>query len=160
MYSIKGVMYLSIHAPTRGATLSTIYTRQPTSTFNPRSYKRSDRVAIYRATLAKAFNPRSYKRSDLSLIDKADDLNLSIHAPTRGATGCAGSGWWMYQAFNPRSYKRSDKLWQTRTFSACSFNPRSYKRSDVIPVAAGESITLSIHAPTRGATSNWCACRA
>ena len=152
MYSIKGVMYLSIHAPTRGATLSTIYTRQPTSTFNPRSYKRSDRVAIYRATLAKAFNPRSYKRSDLSLIDKADDLNLSIHAPTRGATGCAGSGWWMYQAFNPRSYKRSDKAYgQTKANLLLSIHAPTRGATSCGKLEHSQP-ALSIHAPTRGAT--------
>ena len=32
------------------------------------------------------FNPRSYKRSDTEKIDEVMKTNISIHAPTRGAT--------------------------------------------------------------------------
>ena len=58
------VAFLSIHAPTRGATKS--HTMYPIN--------------------AVTFNPRSYKRSDVSEAKTEKYLLLSIHAPTRGAT--------------------------------------------------------------------------
>ena len=77
---------------------------------------------------------------------------ISIHAPTRGATGSVlcynGNG--VY--FNPRSYKRSDTGSKHIIFKKGNFNPRSYKRSDLIPKRLLIVIFISIHAPTRGAT--------
>ena len=98
---------ISIHAPTRGATIMPYYNKLYKSfqstllqeerlwssvvtlirvDFNPRSYKRSDRVRITHGTLAYYFNPRSYKRSDLDTVE-------TVFVPSN---------------FNPRSYKRSD----------------------------------------------------
>ena len=57
--------------------------------------------------------------------------NISIHAPTRGATPC---------------YRHT---------SVCClyFNPRSHERSDVVERIGREYVWISIHAPTRGATA-------
>ena len=39
-------------------------------------------------TIKRDFNPRSHERSDQEQIAAASgDVNISIHAPTRGATG-------------------------------------------------------------------------
>ena len=56
---------------------------------------------------------------------------ISIHAPTRGAT------------VNPKHY-----------IGCTYFNPRSYKRSDMGNSRTQIVHSISIHAPTRGAT-NW-----
>ena len=59
------LIMISIHAPTRGATITLVYTD----------------------SLHLNFNPRSYKRSDLEPITLYDvPKRISIHAPTRGAT--------------------------------------------------------------------------
>ena len=58
------IILISIHAPTRGATILRFPCRD-------RGYN---------------FNPRSYKRSDDYLRDMQMDITISIHAPTRGAT--------------------------------------------------------------------------
>ena len=55
--------------------------------------------------------------------------------------------------FNPRSYKRSDLQDSHRALSIRYFNPRSYKRSDSINVVDVLPPMISIHAPTRGATT-------
>ena len=55
---------ISIHAPTRGATLSNVSNFRANGYFNPRSHERSDGHA---------------PSDDIALI-------ISIHAPTRGAT--------------------------------------------------------------------------
>ena len=54
------------------------------------------------------FNPRSHKGSDENYLPGAGQSEISIHAPTRGATTAAirsdpGTGY-----FNPRSHKGSD----------------------------------------------------
>ena len=55
--------------------------------------------------------------------------------------------------FNPRSYERSDAGCKGKDTCQHSFNPRSYERSDkgsvLVPV---EFYSVSIHAPTKGAT--------
>ena len=59
---------------------------------------------------------------------------ISIHAPTRGATGSIAG-----------------KL------GGLDFNPRSHERSDSIATTiASKSFLISIHAPTRGATGQKC----
>ena len=77
---------ISIHAPTRGATL----------------------VRYFGSCKLNYFNPRSYKRSDLNAIVFVAWYSISIHAPTRGATGRSHWRSSERQYFNPRSYKRSD----------------------------------------------------
>ena len=99
---------ISIHAPTRGATKSSLKWMISVYDFNPRSYKRSDKTEMVKAVRWISFNPRSYKRSDLSskclsyfffsfnprsykrsdtfVKGLKDAIKLSIHAPTRGAT--------------------------------------------------------------------------
>ena len=59
------------------------------------------------------------------------DIDISIHAPTRGATAPCGTGFQNSRYFNPRSHEGSDA-------------PTSDKAAMKI---------ISIHAPTRGATS-------
>ena len=78
---------------------------------------------------------------------------LSIHAPTRGATVDVPPEWFVPITFNPRSYKRSDFLLSCFLYTSIPFNPRSYKRSDRYKIILSSPPTLSIHAPTRGATS-------
>ena len=98
-----------------------------------------------------SFNPRSYKRSDEICVVKEENSQLSIHAPTRGATKILvpvkattffqstllqeerpvpeyGNG--QNVTFNPRSYKRSDYRTGQHLPRPSAFNPRSYKRSD------------------------------
>ena len=120
------------------------------------------------------FNPRSYKRSDYDGYHRALHPQISIHAPTRGATvnpkhyiGCTYFNPRSYKRsdmgrrfsvvvyktyFNPRSYKRSDGSRDTTRKLFQNFNPRSYKRSDQSEAKPYEINKISIHAPTRGAT--------
>ena len=76
------------------------------------------------------YNPRSHTGSDMLPLLYALSFQISIHAPTRGATVCPICEMIMLFDFNPRSHTGSD-----RSFKASSF-----------------VISISIHAPTRGAT--------
>ena len=100
---------------------------------------------------------------------------ISIHAPTRGATTTANTRCRELVNFNPRSHERSDQAKSSKDCVRPYFNPRSHERSDVIhrhcrcnavyfnprPHERSDKICcikptlvkISIHAPTRGATS-------
>ena len=174
-------LFISIHAPTRGATVE--------------GQRYLERNVEFQSTL-----PREERLGKVCCDIKR--IKISIHAPTRGATINIGNKihWIIY--FNPRSHERSDvkskskKGWciifqstlpreerrQQDILSLVSlyFNPRSHERSDdltqatlsewaifqstlpreerLCPDMSKEDDTIiSIHAPTRGATlvQNW-----
>ena len=120
------------------------------------------------------FNPRSHKGSDLSRRPWVDDRDISIHAPTRGATGVDVSMFSLMDTFQStlpqgerqyacfqvfciptisihaptRGATRSDVY----TGQDHYFNPRSHKGSDFKGNWLVCPLIISIHAPTRGAT--------
>ena len=54
------------------------------------------------------FNPRSREGSDLGVIGEGTNINISIHAPARGATGIGLFYVQFFTYFNPRSREGSD----------------------------------------------------
>ena len=56
--------------------------------------------------------------------------------------------------FNPRSHERSDKSSFCSIGSSAYFNPRSHERSDTFAISTIRLSHISIHAPTRGATTH------
>ena len=106
----------------------TAYTRY----FNPRSHEGSDDCFKFINNFCRDFNPRSHEGSDV------------LHEEVEKS----------HRYFNPRSHEGSDSL--SRQLHPCprDFNPRSHEGSD----PSDNSFTsffrgISIHAPTRGATS-------
>ena len=84
----NSVMWISIHAPTRGATKPICKVGFFDRNFNPRSHKGSDQGALIIAVSREYFNPRSHKGSDYHRQKLGYNRAISIHAPTRGATKC------------------------------------------------------------------------
>ena len=121
---------ISIHAPTRGATISGSRGAM-LEHFNPRSHERSDRVLPLLLLSAYYFNPRSHERSDL--------LVVVIVFPT-----CR------FQSTLPREERLHGIKAVTKSVN---FNPRSHERSDLLQLCTKQLFSISIHAPTRGATS-------
>ena len=77
------------------------------------------------------FNPRSHKGSDHFLLQTFPFVQISIHAPTRGATNNGFVSFSSVSHFNPRSHKGSDRHCPHRESKTVSnFNPRSHKGSD------------------------------
>ena len=76
--------------------------------FNPRSHERSDAGVVGIAIGVVNFNPRSHERSDKNPQAVANNSNISIHAPTRGATRLRILLGTKFCNFNPRSHERSD----------------------------------------------------
>ena len=79
--------YISIHAPTRGATQSpTIYVCD-NPYFNPRSHERSDGILGLLEILFHISIHAPTRGATNTSAEKLMPLCISIHAPTRGATG-------------------------------------------------------------------------
>ena len=165
---------ISIHAPTRGATSSTCYSTTDHINFNPRSHERSDanRVIVFfnsilfQSTLPREERlirlwhwhrdgrfqstlPREERHVCLNVWPLKNDFNPRSHE--RSDKRLRSSGVMSFN-FNPRSHERSDPLPLCQCRSRMNFNPRSHERSDLILVYVNTKISISIHAPTRGAT--------
>ena len=121
---------ISIHAPTRGATREAKPPIPISFNFNPRSYKRSDKSNYVFIKCSNNFNPRSYKRSDILLYNLYVQCQISIHAPTRGATS------------------RTSGVLSTIFISIHA----PTRGATCQPYTPSHSCLISIHAPTRGAT--------
>ena len=78
---------ISIHAPTRGATLIDLFIRVFLDNFNPRSHEGSDGIHFVTPVVTVLFQstlPRG-ERQDHK-VKSFPLFEISIHAPTRGAT--------------------------------------------------------------------------
>ena len=149
---IKSVIRISIHAPTRGATIpmtSTGYVRN----FNLRSHEGSDTVALETLNSYLNFNPRSHEGSDYSRL-----WALLLHQyfnprSHEGSDECVRKVNAISNLdFNPRSHEGSDDNGRVLEAEYLNFNPRSHEGSDSISFDICTMTAISIHAPTRGAT--------
>ena len=144
---------ISIHAPTRGRRKDIQSDSQ--QDFNPRSYARSDFWSISIKCYPKQFQSTLLREERLRYYSCFISLFISITLlrEERLRKSSLQKSHRLY--FNPRSYARSDKeIVQTQTDININFNPRSYARSDLlIFLAVSVWQSISIHAPTRGATS-------
>ena len=148
------LLFISIHAPTRGATIFTVSAVTATLYFNPRSHERSDSyygitnvyTSIFQSTL-----PREERQALNRTFDVPFDI--SIHAPTRGATVILRvritSA--LFQSTLPREERRGKAREKSKGYSISIHAPT---RGATDSRTAYENLTsISIHAPTRGATA-------
>ena len=119
---------ISIHAPARGATRPVIAIFVPflfQSTL-PRGERRKHRDWL---SGLQNFNPRSREGSDIAYQYRAQEKQISIHAPARGATSC-GSPVLVRYAFQS-TLPRGERLRRFQSMRRASdFNPRSREGSD------------------------------
>ena len=126
---------ISIHAPTRGATLANVTASGVSATFQS----------------TRPRGARLGKVTSAAVIDF-----ISIHAPTRGATRQGPFGRFPRFHFNPRAHAGRDltsSKKQPYQYVFQSTRPRG-ARPDLRSIY-GDGIIISIHAPTRGATCRW-----
>ena len=99
------------------------------------------------------FNPRSREGSDHQILDLVLDINISIHAPARGATliGTIGKSLRLISIHAPA--RGATPLACYVRFSNRNFNPRSREGSDEGGGCMIPGYDISIHAPARGATA-------
>ena len=144
---------ISIHAPTRGATAQILCYVLDDIDFNPRSHEGSDMCPWIFLYHELNFNPRSHEGSDLCRRWIRRSIMISIHAPTRGATCFTHYDFPFLLYFNPRSHEGSDRYLLIIFLLADRFQstlPRGERPTST--GKTGTTATISIHAPTRGAT--------
>ena len=126
------IKQISIHAPTRGATVPPAAFSVSVYDFNPRSHEGSDASNPEDLIININFNPRSHEGSDKLFISAPIATNISIHAPTRGATQAYMHIFRQVYYFNPRSHEGSDLIVLLKWTCFWYFNPRSHEGSDSI----------------------------
>ena len=122
---------VSIHAPARGATLS----------------------SALESSIRRSFNPRAREGRDLRPALPQNRSCVSIHAPARGATSCmtrSGNFAW-FQSTRPRGARPRLLVLLSSMPAFQSTRPRGARHEQV--AACGHADGVSIHAPARGATS-------
>ena len=82
----KSIPYISIHAPTRGATATSGALSSAVFTFQSTLPREERRCCCSGCSFCCYFNPRSHERSDVKIVVVHFCIRISIHAPTRGAT--------------------------------------------------------------------------
>ena len=145
---------VSIHAPTRGATIGEFLAVLILGAFqstHPRGVRLWWPVCVTRPTCS--FNPRTHAGCDGGqTITVGDTGVVSIHAPTRGATRPAATSinTTTFQSTHPRGVRLATP---DIVLSDIGFNPRTHAGCDLHNSChKGRDERVSIHAPTRGAT--------
>ena len=146
------MLFISIHAPLRGATTSqSYYTAWSLFQF---TLPCEERPRTSHPTLAQThFNSRSLVESDnTSFIHPPFSIFISIHASLWGATIIIAHLTWPTPHFNSRSHMGNDSYSWYNSYILANFNSRPLVRSDRGETNHQYSILISIHAPLRGAT--------
>ena len=131
--SIKRKFSISIHAPTRGATVRVTAVQIHPPCISIHAPTRG--ATLYHAhcqisDIYISIHAPTRGATSLQIEDNYIHM-ISIHAPTRGATGqirCLRCG---ILHFNPRSHEGSDHIRRVQVFRPSNFNPRSHEGSDL-----------------------------
>ena len=77
------------------------------------------------------FKKQMYSSGSIILSYKDDKcICVSIHAPTRGATGCTRFAHSSLLSFNPRTHEGCDNFKISTISRTLSFNPRTHEGCD------------------------------
>ena len=121
---------VSIHAPTWGATRSIPIATPGEPSFNPRSHVGSDQGIHVASHLLKCFNPRSHVGSDQGRRKLRGPRQVSIHAPTWGATCSSHSNAYKRRVSIHAPTWGATHATKPPRFTLYRFNPRSHVGSD------------------------------
>ena len=126
-------MWISIHTPTKGATAEAEQGLQWLLYFNPHSHEGSDRALGQMKTNGRLFQSTLPRRErQLELEDIYDEIWISIHTPTKGATSHYPLPILNHLYFNPHSHEGSDFPRPVKSYERLNFNPHSHEGSDFL----------------------------
>jgi len=120
--------------------------------FNPRTHGGCDPHGRGSAVDQSYFNPRTHGGCDNRFEKKQTNDLISIHAPTGGATLLTVRDRLTRRYFNPRTHGGCDSDAHPNGVRRKNFNPRTHGGCDSLRAANMSSLSISIHAPTGGAT--------
>ena len=173
--SYNSSLSVSIHAPTRGATSPPLHLPAVPCRFNPRTHTGCDLKERRKELVGEGFqstHPHGVRLSTLGKIFSCTDWfqsthphgvrhrgkvqpvlqrAVSIHAPTRGATSIISESVFkvLFQSTHPHGVR---PLFVVAYDSSGCFNPRTHTGCDFCLYPYISKHSVSIHAPTRGAT--------
>ena len=112
-----------------GSDICSLQINNTMTDFNPRSHEGSDRASPNTNIHSWHFNPRSHEGSDVAVADRMRAVDISIHAPTRGATMPVVNlrRFRRFQSTLPRGERH---FWNFPQKPFRDFNPRSHEGSD------------------------------
>ena len=145
--------HISIHAPPRGATESCTQSITQGDYFNSRPSARGDALCVHQRQRAKHFNSRPSARGDLLQPHHPRSPHRFQFTPLREGRQVPTEPLPVFRLFQftplreGRQYVTRDEL-NTLT----NFNSRPSARGDEAKRKAETAISISIHAPPRGAT--------
>ena len=121
---------VSIHAPTKGATLTLCKTNstQKFQSTHPRKVRRCD-VCDF-VTRYRCFNPRTHERCDKADYYKRSVPDVSIHAPTKGATDFDRPSIFFLSVSIHAPTKGATAPSALSRYCQSCFNPRTHERCD------------------------------
>ena len=122
---------VSIHAPAKGATCPCCSPQTPSRPFQSTPPQRGRRPNDLIVILHNTFQSTPPQGGDLRLLGEGGDIDVSIHAPAKGATGMITGG---------------------TAFSIVSIHAPA-KGATVLERTVRGFIVVSIHAPAKGATT-------
>ncbi len=91
--------------------------------FNPRAHAGRDGLGVTDSPASLGFNPRAHAGRDYLGALQSAMLNVSTHAPTRGATKHACSVRWHRSGFNPRAHAGRDCFFASGRIDEALFQP-------------------------------------
>ena len=133
---------VSIHAPTRGATYSVFLCMERLLCFNPRTHTGCDLplvILVLRPQRFQSTHPHGVRHQGVCLA--AAKSEVSIHAPTRGATLWRWYVLFMCSGFNPRTHTGCDADNPFKIFNRFQFQSTH---------PHGVRLALPIHKTCRG----------
>ena len=110
------------------------------------------RGSTTRPAIDESFNSRAHAGRDYAPRVGAVGGAVSIHAPTRGATGTPWLSGSIHRRFNSRAHAGRDARWLQEGTGTGGFNSRAHAGRDYYTPSITDCKWVSIHAPTRGAT--------
>ena len=121
--------------------------------FNPRTHTGCDTRRMPESRSRSCFNPRTHTGCDTARTTSRSGHDVSIHAPTRGAT-CSVPDYYHFIEVSIHAPTRgaTERRSRETTIITC-FNPRTHTGCDSRRAPHHKLFLVSIHAPTRGATS-------
>ena len=120
--------------------------------FNPRTRERCDARYDTKQLCTDCFNPRTLAGATSHERPKSSPMNVSIHAPARGATFLVGLKPGRGGVSIHAPARGATWPCHCTPFYSCCFNPRTRKGCDVMEKICPFTESVSIHAPARGAT--------
>jgi len=118
--------------------------------FNPRAHAGRDNSNVRDVIILSCFNPRAHAGRDDNQIKKIRLSNVSIHAPTRGATYINNiqDNLIKFQSTRPRGARHILMVFFTLI---CCFNPRAHAGRDAYAVNNNSTGTVFQSTRPRGA---------